>query len=355
MKGKKLLIITVIIMSLAMFGWTSDLKWRSDVELTPASPNGGDSVNIKCRLKSGDAASTNVQVQVKMDGSTIHSQTIASLALDEFYWVDTNWTAVAGSHTVEFIILPGNPIDENPANNTKSKTFTVGPGGGDPGDPGDPPADGINLIADKVYTDPVPSSNGTPVTIKCDVKNNGTAASGPYKVRFFVQDTLGTMEVNMPSLAAGATATANKSWTSVCKKYIKCRVDSANAVTETNETDNEKQISSACLLVLERPPLLYEIPRFRYPWPPELKFPIKGLMFDKLKEIGHLAGQGKGIGKVMPLWQNFLKNNPKVNPGEALNLVLKEAMKGGLSKADAKILGNRLQGYAVKFHQLKVR
>ncbi len=123
---KASLLVLGILLLAASFTLAVDLKWRSPIELNPVDPRSGNTVTFKCKLKSGGGPSTNVKIVGKIDGSQIWSHTYPSFVTDQFEWVEFDWLAAAGNHTVAFVIDPeGTTGDTNPLNNERAIEFSV--------------------------------------------------------------------------------------------------------------------------------------------------------------------------------------------------------------------------------------
>jgi hypothetical protein len=135
---RKLLIITIVgVFLLTSLALATDLKWRSPIEISPAAPNSGDTVTFRCKLKSGGGPADSILVEGRIDGVKVWDHTYPHFDTDELTWVEFTWVATGGTHTVAFVIDPHVcSVDSNPANNTRSVSFDVTGGGGDPEDPG---------------------------------------------------------------------------------------------------------------------------------------------------------------------------------------------------------------------------
>jgi len=347
---RKLIILVMVVLGFSMFCLATDTKWRSPIEITPASPNVGDSVAFKCKLKSGGGPATSVQVIGKIDGTQVYTHTYASMATDEFQWPEFTWTATAGSHTVDFVIVYAE--DANPDNNTRSASFTVGGGDPDPDpdpDP-EPTGPGPNLLVSKITFAPRLTGNGQRSIVKCEVENNGDENAGSFKVNVKIEGLI-SIPKTVTSLSFGDKTVVSFSWLSECNKVVGCEVDILDSVTESNEGDNEKSIVAACLI---RIPRLELIPRKVIKWPPPYKDPRIKFRHDELlllQNIGKEAAMGKG--SPLSKFGKFLKGSPDANPKAAIGLILKEASKGGMSEAKVNALKEELIGKAQEMGAIK--
>jgi hypothetical protein len=348
---RKSIILVMVVLVFSMFCLATDTKWRSPIEITPASPDAGDSVTFKCRLKSGGGPATNVQVIGKIDGVQEYTHTYASMTTDEFQWPEFTWTATAGSHTVDFVIVFAE--DTNPVNNTRSDTFTVGGSAPDPDPDPDPEprGPGPNLFVSKITFDPRLSGDGQSTNVKCEVKNNGDEDAGRFQVNIKVKGLI-SIPKTVTGLSAGTDTVVSFPWLSVCRRTVTCEVDILDSVTESDEGDNEKSVVASCIYI--KIPHLRLIPRRVIKWPPPYKDPRIKFRPDELlllKGIGRIAVMGKGS----PLSQfgDFLKGSPDADPKAAIGLILQEAVKGGMGKDKADVLKEKLIGKAQEMGFLK--
>ncbi len=107
-------------------------------------------------------------------------------------------------------------------------------------------------LADLMVTDlAISPSNPSPdqtVTITVTVKNQGAVASAACNVAFYIDRfELGT--ANLTSLPPGSAGTCNRTWTATVGSHaIRASVDSAGAVPESDETNNEKTLNMTTAL-----------------------------------------------------------------------------------------------------------
>ncbi len=229
---KKTVFLVLICLTFSLFALSeTDLKWRSDVEISPATPSAGDTVTFRCRMKNARSESDNVNVIARIDGTQVYSHTYPHLGLDEYVWVEFTWTAVAGAHSVLFVLDPGNTIAEvNEANNERSLDFRVAAAAGG--------GSGLDLLwVGDMRATPDDFNPGDRVTLTGTVQANGAAASD-VRVSFHVDGTRSSQQT-IPAIPAGGTADVTFSWVAEAGYHTgEFIIDPLNAITETNEGNN---------------------------------------------------------------------------------------------------------------------
>jgi subtilase family serine protease len=242
-----------LLLGFVMFSHAMDLKWRSPIEITPSSPAKGDLVKFRCKLKSGGGPSANITVVGKIDGSQVWTHTYPAFDTDHLEWVEFTWTALAGDHTVSFVVDPANSTGEtNPDNNIRSADFTVSGKSGLLLFKG--PIKMIklkkNVEVTSISITPENFHKGTKVQIACEVKNTGLVTLKDFKINLKMTWGGGsaiqaTGNVNL--LEAGKTYTMKYHWYAQCYGEIKCTADSSNSIlNESDEADNTKTIIAEC-------------------------------------------------------------------------------------------------------------
>lgn len=94
----------------------NDLKANS-VSVSPAAIREGDNVTITASvLNNGSNSQSNILVDFKVDGTSIGTETVASISSGATQTAQKTWVATAGNHTISFELA----TDDDNANNTAS-------------------------------------------------------------------------------------------------------------------------------------------------------------------------------------------------------------------------------------------
>jgi hypothetical protein len=204
----------------------------------PAQPvTDGDSVTFSAtigNLGPGDAANTAVRFLV--DGAPVGGdQTIASLAAGTSTTISSNaWTAIAGTHTVEAVVDPGNAVVEiDESNNSASGSVVV--------------QTKADLTPTTLTLAAVRAKGGDAVTFTARVANLGEASAASVVVRFVVDGVQLGADRTIAQLAGGSSASVSSSVWSAShadgQHTAKVLVDPANTVSESNEANNSSTLT----------------------------------------------------------------------------------------------------------------
>lgn len=184
----------------------------------------------------GDAAIFNVRWLV--DGLVVGSGSHAGVPAGATV-LDGNsqlaWPATAGIHTVSFVVDADNQLVEtNEANNQVTITISVAEA---------PRAD---LRPTAIRFSAADLIGGSLVVFDSGVANAGPGDTGPFNVRWLV-DGIAVTNGSHAGVPAGATVLDGNSsftWTAVAGLHtIAFFVDSDNQISETNEGNNQRQVS----------------------------------------------------------------------------------------------------------------
>ncbi len=230
MKRRELLLVIILIFVFTAFGFGFDLKWKSPVTFTPASPAGTDTVTFKCRVKSGAQASDNIKIGLLIDGSQVNSMVIPHLNQDQEMDVTLTWTAVEGTHTATMMIDPDDTIGvENQLNNDKSVQISVAPA---------PQPATVNLKWNgSVYITTPDFQGGDMINIRAQIYLQ-YAALDNVKVITTVDGTQ-VCEQTVPHIDADSYHFVYCDWLSESGAHtIAFTLDPDNSINETNEGDN---------------------------------------------------------------------------------------------------------------------
>lgn len=227
-----------------------------NIKFSPASPTEGTPVTITATiLNDGLLKSGKLEVQFfdATNGGTPTpigtAQTIPDIApgASETVQVAYDTTGKVGDRTIQVVVDPNNLVTEtDETDNEADATLTVTPPSEEP-----PPDMQANLVITTTaisFVPPAPQP-GDPVSITVAVSNTGEAAASSVVIRF-LDVTTGSVQIGsdqtIPSLAAGAGTTVTVSFDTTGKsgaQMIKVVADPDNAITESNEDDNEATAS----------------------------------------------------------------------------------------------------------------
>lgn len=215
-----------------------DLRFTTDITISPDPANMGDTVTFSVNWKNFGAAVDNMTIQGGIDGTTILNYTYPHL--DSAVPQETKtftWTATAGTHTVWFELDPAHTCgDSNYSNNRIEKTFVVAGPAGQP-----------NLKIEVSFS-PASFAAGDSVTFNLKVTNNGTIDSTACNMLFKKGGSV-LQSFNIPVVPAGGQADETYIWTAECNATLSAEVDTNNANTESNESDNVWSKQMICAVV----------------------------------------------------------------------------------------------------------
>jgi len=127
MKLKIFFQIALIIFSLSAMSFAAlDLKFTTEITMSPAAPKAGDAVIFSVTLISEGAKANNLKLIGGVDGTQIVEKVFAGIAAGGTRTQSMNWTATAGSHKVWFELDPAHTAgDSNYYNNKIDKQLIV--------------------------------------------------------------------------------------------------------------------------------------------------------------------------------------------------------------------------------------
>ncbi len=141
------------------------------------------------------------------------------------------WVAESGEHTIEIVVDSAGQIDEVDEDNN-IKTVLL------------PPPD--LLIRDITWA-PVDASIGDTVTFTATFVNQGSNKSQKAEASYFV-DGLATGSLALPEIKPASSATVSFEWIALAGIHnIKITADAGNTITESDETNNDKEVSFSTL------------------------------------------------------------------------------------------------------------
>ena len=197
--------------------------------VVPSNPQVGTTYPVNFTVTNSGSANAGSFLVSLMDGTiSIGQQTITSLASGQNTTVSFNWTpTITGLRTINATADVNNAITEsNETNNNITQQVTVGTAGL-------PDLSVSNLI--------VPSNPqvGTTYPVNFTVTNSGSANAGSFLVSL-MDGTISIGQQTITSLASGQNTTVSFNWTPTITglRTINATADVNNAITESNETNN---------------------------------------------------------------------------------------------------------------------
>ena len=203
----------------------------------------GDTVTFTITVENIGTGSTSSDfyVGLEIDGNYIGSQQVSGLSAGNSTEVSHSWDADAGTHTVKAVVDYYSEITEsNETNDERSQAL-----------PEIPFPD--LTVTDITWSPPTDIRHGDTVTFTATVENIGAGnTSSNFYVRFTIDDGyIGHQKVS-GGLTAGGSSAVNLDWIAFEGDHtIKVIVDEYNAITEFNESNNEK---SEVLPPIPQPP-----------------------------------------------------------------------------------------------------
>ena len=206
-----------------------------DITWTPTNPSIGDTITFTATIKNqGNGSSSSSRVYFYLDGSTSHFtyKNFGGLSADATTTVPFTWTAQAGLHTFKAVVDKDNTVTEcDETNNEKTISFSA--------------TSLSDLVVQDITWTPTNPSIGDTITFTATIKNQGNGSSSSSRVYFYLDGSTSHFTYkNFGGLSADATTTVPFTWTAQAGLHtFKAVVDKDNAVTECDETNNEKTIA----------------------------------------------------------------------------------------------------------------
>ena len=199
---------------------------------SPAIPAKGDMVTFTVTVKnqgSGRAGSFHVALYI---GSYQFSDVVNSIdagAADNATFI---WSARAGSYNIKAIADSSDKVlESNETNNEKTVTLSTLP----------------DLIIESITWSPENPQKSDNVTFTVAIKNQGVSKARSSRIQLYIDGSFKGYQ-DVPEIDADATATKTFSWIARAGSHtIKAVVDYSDAVTESNETNNEKTVTLSTL------------------------------------------------------------------------------------------------------------
>ncbi|MCC6317221.1 MAG: hypothetical protein IT361_05960 [Gemmatimonadaceae bacterium] len=200
------------------------------VTVSPTTPTTSQVVTVSASVRNvGNTGATNVGWRVLVDGQVAANGVIPSLAAAASALVNaTAGPFGAGQHIAVLEVDPANTVAEsNEDNNTATATFTV-------------IAPVIDLVAGAVTVSPPNPTTSQVVTLSATVSNAGNTVALSVGWRFLVDGQV-VGSGSIPSLAGSGNAPVSVTTPnplSAGSHTAVLAVDHANAISESNETNN---------------------------------------------------------------------------------------------------------------------
>ncbi|WBQ06688.1 CARDB domain-containing protein [Kribbella sp. CA-293567] len=199
---------------------------------TPAAPSESSPITLSATVRNiGSAAAGATSANFNLGGTVVGTATVGALAAGASTTVSVNaGTRAEGTYSVSTTVDPTNTIvEQNDANNTFTAATQLVIA----------QAPGPDLQVLSITSNPPNPAVGAPVTFTVAVNNRGTASAAASTTRLTVGSS--TLTGATGAIAAGATVNVaiSGSWTAASGgATLTATADSANAVAETNETNN---------------------------------------------------------------------------------------------------------------------
>jgi hypothetical protein len=211
----------------------TQLLWQNNTfTMTPAAPTFGNSIIFKMDYRVANAPVDNLKIVAKLDGVKIKETDVAH---KEPSWNNpfaAGWTAMkTGNHTLDLILDPNQTTgDSDYSDNSYQYTFNI---------PANPPGSAPNLTIKKLAIKPIKLyyNSGDNVKICFSIVNTGTIASPSAQVTISRDGIVFVNYQGTGILNPGQSFSPCENYTVDCKQ-IEIKIDPANKVNESNESDN---------------------------------------------------------------------------------------------------------------------
>ncbi|WP_239071696.1 CARDB domain-containing protein [Amycolatopsis sp. SID8362] len=199
---------------------------------TPANPDETSQVTVSATVKNaGTAAAPATTVNVALGGTVVGNAAVGALAAGASTTVTVSaGTRPQGSYPVTATVDPANTVVEQ---NDTNNTFTA------PAPLVVAQAPGPDLEVTGITSNPPNPAAGAAVSFTVAVHNRGTSGAGASVTRLTAGAT--TLSGSTPAVAAGSTVDVaiTGTWTATSGgATLTATADAANAVAETNESNN---------------------------------------------------------------------------------------------------------------------
>jgi subtilase family serine protease len=199
---------------------------------SPADIRAGADITYDITIKNlGTLYAGPSRVAYYVDGAAAGYSDIGQVQAGAAVIVHFVWSVVSGQHTINIVADSANKVFELDKNNN-TKTVSV------------PPPD---LIVQGITWAPDGASVGDRLVFTAIIKNQGGGQSQSALASLNIDGSPVTVK-DLPEIAAAGSAPVTFDWTTTAGKHkIKVTADTSNRVTESDETNNTKEIDFATL------------------------------------------------------------------------------------------------------------
>jgi uncharacterized repeat protein (TIGR01451 family) len=204
----------------------------TNVTWSPANLPAGREVNFSIDIKNtGTQSAGPSRVAYYIDGQPAGYNDIGRLDAGDTVTTTFPWVAASGAHTIKVVADSGDQVFElDEDNNTKIINL--------------PPPD---LVMGDITWSPDGAAEGDTVTFSATLTNQGEGKSVDSTISYYV-DGEQVASQDLPEIDVGGDYTAEFTWKAEAGVHnIRIVVDEANRVTESDETNNSRQIAFATL------------------------------------------------------------------------------------------------------------
>lgn len=202
------------------------------VTWSPADVPAGKEVTFTINIENqGSLSAGPSRVTYYIDGANVGYADIGELDAGATVTEYLIWVATAGYHAIEIVTDSTNQILEvDEANNSKMVTL--------------PPPD---LVIQDITWSPVDAAVGDTVTFTATFHNQGSSQTQAAQATCYVDD-LPFASLDLPEIESAASITRTFEWAAEAGIHvIRITADINNRVTETDETNNDREINFATM------------------------------------------------------------------------------------------------------------
>ncbi|HJX12265.1 MAG TPA: CARDB domain-containing protein, partial [Dehalococcoidales bacterium] len=204
----------------------------SNITWSPPGLPSGSEVTFSIVVKNqGSRDSGQSRLAYYVDGTIVGYQDIPSIEAGATVTEKFPWAVAAGNHKIDVVADSVNQVTEvDEENNTRVVNI--------------PPPD---LVVRDISWSPPDAAIGETVTFTATVLNQGSGQAPESQVSYYIDgEAAGTW--SLPEMNPGGTSSPTFAWTAKAGAHvIRMAADAVNRVTESDETNNEKQTNFGTL------------------------------------------------------------------------------------------------------------
>lgn len=199
--------------------------------LPPDTPV-GDEVTFDIKIKNqGSLRACSSRLAYYVDGSIVGYKDVGEMEAGVTVTESLPWIATAGSHTIKIVADSNDQVAEIDETNN-GRTVNL------------PPPD---LTIQDITWSPTEASVGDTVSFTASIVNQGSGKTNNSQVTYYI-DGVSIGYQDLPEMDSGNIVTKTLDWVAEAGTHIiKIAADSNNLVTETDETNNEKETDFSTL------------------------------------------------------------------------------------------------------------